>query len=346
MILSVMLDRKDMEATKSIMRYACLIICLLSNTYGYGQAPNWNINAEDFQYSMNITGAYFSNCQFAGNLQDTVAAFVEGELRGVAPVSEVVNQVSISYMTLFSNEPSGETVSFRFYSKASNAVTSLSVTAEFLEGKILGGRSTPFQLYQEEPQIVPPVIEVENDSIFVIAIDPHYGTYRWYGDGQLLNGENDPFLKFVSSGSYTAEVITMAGCRINSNSVVVEIGGDEGDEGDDESDDEGEDESDDEGEDESDDEIIVTGLDHETLREVQIYPVPFHDSFYLTFPIQAPGNYTLMIHDLDGKQILAKQLEGTQLVHGIAGLSHIPNGIYSLQLMRGNIIKSYRVLKY
>jgi hypothetical protein len=78
--------------------------------------PGWAINAADYLYSMNMTLELDIEGEIADDMLDQVGAFVEGELRGVAPVmySEELDKY-LAFLTVFSNEVDNETVTFEIW---------------------------------------------------------------------------------------------------------------------------------------------------------------------------------------------------------------------------------------
>lgn len=83
------------------------------------QAPTWTVNPADFQYSMTVTAQLFlddgGNYIASTDTQDQIAAFVDGELRGVASVRDLGSGLFRANLIVYSNEGAGEKVEFRVY---------------------------------------------------------------------------------------------------------------------------------------------------------------------------------------------------------------------------------------
>lgn len=83
------------------------------------QAPTWAVNPADFQYSMTVTAQLFlndgGNYVASTDTQDQIAAFVDGEVRGVASVRDLGGGLFRANLIVYSNEGAGEKVEFRVY---------------------------------------------------------------------------------------------------------------------------------------------------------------------------------------------------------------------------------------
>lgn len=105
-------------------------------------APTWNVDANSFSNSMSITaGFYLQDVPFTSE-NDVVAAFVDGQVRGVATVMEVVPQDEYAaFLTVYSNANSGETVSFRLYDASECREHAISETVAFESDGVVGSAS-------------------------------------------------------------------------------------------------------------------------------------------------------------------------------------------------------------
>jgi len=95
--------------------------------------PDWDMNYDgvldnynDYQNNGSITSAVFFNDINYGNQGDMLAAFVDDELRGVAIPTEIpfgpyINTYQF-LMMIYSNLPSGEILTFKFYDSETDVV--------------------------------------------------------------------------------------------------------------------------------------------------------------------------------------------------------------------------------
>jgi hypothetical protein len=71
--------------------YSTIVLFLISfNTFG--QAPTWAVNESEFQYTMTFVGALHIDGVRLANSNDKVAAFVNGQCRGVSNLTYVSNE--------------------------------------------------------------------------------------------------------------------------------------------------------------------------------------------------------------------------------------------------------------
>ncbi|BAO74694.1 LamG-like jellyroll fold domain-containing protein [Winogradskyella sp. PG-2] len=108
-----------------------------------GEGPGWEVNPNDFDYSMNIVGKIRVDGTFSDDLFDEVAALSNGEVRGV---TNVIYQTSYQeyfvFLTVYSNSPSGDTIEFRIWDASEGnvlyATMSGNTSIEFLDNEVVG----------------------------------------------------------------------------------------------------------------------------------------------------------------------------------------------------------------
>lgn len=103
------------------------------------QDPNWSVNSSSFQYSMTFTTFLNVDGTTLKSSNDKIAAFVNGEVRGVSNVVFVSSANKyVSYLTVFSNKDK-ETINFKIYNSTTNKVVDISKTEVFTIDGNLGG---------------------------------------------------------------------------------------------------------------------------------------------------------------------------------------------------------------
>lgn len=108
------------------------------------QNPGWSVNAGAFSEQMTIIGQLFVDGVQSSDTNDLVAAFVGGEVRGVA--SPLAN--GFVFLTIFANTD-GEALTFRAFDASANgdgAVIDLVGQLVFVSGCGQGTPSRPFRL--------------------------------------------------------------------------------------------------------------------------------------------------------------------------------------------------------
>lgn len=84
------------------------------------EAPNWGIRANDFQYSMGLTVELNIEGELSADTEDRIAAFVDGELRGIARIERFEELGStenqyIAFLTVYSNDLTADQITFRIW---------------------------------------------------------------------------------------------------------------------------------------------------------------------------------------------------------------------------------------
>lgn len=124
--------------------------------------PVWDVNPADFQHNMTLTAQLFVSGVVSTDENDMVAAFVNGEIRGVAPIAAIDadgneepdgNRVN---MIIYSNQESGEQVTFTtFDASACDIHTTSSLTLTFDATAVNGTPEQPVTLQAPRPDAVP-----------------------------------------------------------------------------------------------------------------------------------------------------------------------------------------------
>ncbi|MBI5215123.1 MAG: T9SS type A sorting domain-containing protein [Ignavibacteriae bacterium] len=103
----------------------------------------WAINPHDFQYSMNITAIITKSDV---DTLDVVAAFVNGECRGVVPPLYIESlKKYYFFLTTYSNTSAGEQVEFRYYEASENKTYNLAQQLTFAVDAVHGEVESPFE---------------------------------------------------------------------------------------------------------------------------------------------------------------------------------------------------------
>jgi len=128
----------------------------LTTDYGYdeklqvevtvkAQAPNWTVDASKYQYMMNVFGKLSINGVIATNENTMLAAFVNGECRGVTSLKYLSSfDLTEAMLSIYSNSDQGETIELRIWD-ASTGKTYTNVTPAytFVSDKVYGTPKAP-----------------------------------------------------------------------------------------------------------------------------------------------------------------------------------------------------------
>ncbi|MFQ6605437.1 MAG: FlgD immunoglobulin-like domain containing protein [Fidelibacterota bacterium] len=107
-------------------------------------APNWSVNAAEFQYNMSLTTRIMLREQESSNSGNLLGAFVDGECRGIAQPMQVLDQ-SLYFLTIFGNND-GDNVTFRIYDADRGDSLLLNDTIPFINNDVIGSPESPFEL--------------------------------------------------------------------------------------------------------------------------------------------------------------------------------------------------------
>lgn len=99
-----------------------ILLLLLTTSYSRGQTPTWSVNENNYQYTMSFVSFLNIDGVTLSSTNDKIAAFVDGECRGVTNLTYVANADKyFAYLTVFSNN-NGESMNFKIYDSANDIV--------------------------------------------------------------------------------------------------------------------------------------------------------------------------------------------------------------------------------
>ncbi len=169
--------------------------------------PAWDANGDgvldnfnDYENNGSVTAKVYADGTEVGDLGDMVAAFVDGEQRGVGVASEVPVFLGNGYaflMMVYSNATGGETMTFQYYDSAEDAVYNTSETLDFTVNMVEGDVTNPFAL-NYTPGSGDGGGGTGDSGDFV-----SFGPVDWDLDG---DGVLDNFNDYENNGSVTAKV--------------------------------------------------------------------------------------------------------------------------------------------
>jgi len=125
-------------------------------------APDWTINSSEFQYSSSLIGELKIDGEFSTNKNDILAAFVNGECRGIAYNKYVPEYDKYEvFLNIYSNVQSGETVNFKIWNATEGYEhTNVTPILTFMYNDMVGSPS------------VPQLVETNNSYNFVQNLEP------------------------------------------------------------------------------------------------------------------------------------------------------------------------------
>ena len=120
----------------------------LLNVRVLGEAPDWTVDPTQFEHSMNIVGILRIDDIISEDKFDMVAAFSNGEVRGVTTLEyDASYQQSFSFLTLYSNQASGESITFKAWDASTGDIVQLDLNGNsnlsFLTNGVVGSLNQP-----------------------------------------------------------------------------------------------------------------------------------------------------------------------------------------------------------
>lgn len=117
---------------------------LLSVNVALADTPDWAVNSPAFSNSMVIVGAIFTDKTESLDTNDIVAAFVNGEVRGVSHLSyqEDIDRY-LAFMIVYSNT-SNEQINFKLYDASEDQEFDVVTTLDFEVNGLVGDPGSPY----------------------------------------------------------------------------------------------------------------------------------------------------------------------------------------------------------
>ena len=126
------------------MKYILVLLTMTISLGALSQAPDWQVNSSDYEYSMSITGIVSIDTVENSNTNSKLAAWVGNELRGVADPIYVSATGRYYYQLLVYANTSGEVVTFSFYDADKDQIIELDNLESFISDKNTGSFSDPY----------------------------------------------------------------------------------------------------------------------------------------------------------------------------------------------------------
>ena len=158
----------------------------------FSQAPNWQVNENNFQYTMSFVAFLNIDGQTLNDSNDQVAAFVNGECRGVTNLTYVASEDQYyAYLTVFSNT-NGESIQFKVYDASSDEIRDIEVTQIFQINQHYGDLFQAYSIASPQLSNEAEIIEIDFQNVNV--------------NDQVFMGDTITF--YVDAGTDVSSVIT------------------------------------------------------------------------------------------------------------------------------------------
>ena len=142
-----------MQKNKNILSIILILFLSICN-FIMADPPNWDENGDgvldnynDYENNGSVTSVVYLDEENITMQYDLLSGWVNDELRGVATATEVPDFFGGGYaflMLIYSNEGSGETVSFQHYDFDLDLISDIDETIEFESDMVYGDLLDPF----------------------------------------------------------------------------------------------------------------------------------------------------------------------------------------------------------
>lgn len=125
-------------------KYLLLAICTMFILPVLYAQPDCAINPSDYEYTMTVTGIAVIHCQESWDENDIIAAFINGEVRGVQALNTDISGRKFAYMIIYDNDFTGNEITFKIYDASTDSVYDAKQSLMFSENAIHGNSDDPF----------------------------------------------------------------------------------------------------------------------------------------------------------------------------------------------------------
>ncbi len=150
-----------------------LVTLFLWVTKNGAAQPNWTLDPANFEYTMTLTGVGIIACAETMDERDIVAAFIDGDVRGVQYFDGRSQGRNYAYMVVYDSIFSGNKISFKMYDASEDKIVDVLPTLVFMENANIGNDEQPF------------LFESAGDSVFISTNRDSVYRYASIGDTLL-----------------------------------------------------------------------------------------------------------------------------------------------------------------
>lgn len=122
----------------------------------FASPPDWSVNPENYQYSMSLIGQVLIDNVISSDPFDRVAAFVNGECRGVAQLQYLEDYDMYEvFLDIYSNVENGEVVELVVWDASQDAIlTKVTPAISFAANTAIGKPRQPKMIYASNEKMV------------------------------------------------------------------------------------------------------------------------------------------------------------------------------------------------
>lgn len=185
--------------------FVIILVCLTKN--GVTQ-PNWTLDPANFEYTMTLTGIGIIECKEIMDTNDMVAAFIDGDVRGVQFFDGINQGRNYAYMVIYDSLFAGNTIRFKMYDASEDSIIDVEPSLVFTENANIGNDSLPF-IFETKPDSINLVANASQIYHLLVPGDTvlNFSTYNNLKDSleaeyEFINdalGKDNPYFSLRSS---------------------------------------------------------------------------------------------------------------------------------------------------
>lgn len=119
-------------------------VCMAATTLS--AQPAWAVNPSQYEYTMTVISVAVFQCEESTDGNDMIAAFINGQVRGVQSLNTNLGGRRYAYMIIYDNQLSGSEVSFKLYDSSRDTILNAVNSIEFTESGSIGSISNPLKI--------------------------------------------------------------------------------------------------------------------------------------------------------------------------------------------------------
>ena len=290
-------------------------------------AQPWTVNPADYEFTMNIIGQVSISGTIEDNASNYVGAFVDEVCVGVCSPVEDAGEYKLFYLTVYSNQSSGETVEFKFIDASENEI-SISNTIVFESDGIIGDADAPFIWFDTEEYSSTDILEFSfdeqvssaeiNTTTHTVSVLVENGTdlTNLIPEFTLAPGATSQINSAdqqsgVTANDYSSDVIyVVTGADASTANWTVSV------------------------------ELDNSDVEQFNFDKISVYPNPTTN--YLNYDFGGLQAESIQIVDLKGKVI---KIQNCSLNIGRIDVSELKSGVYFIRFVNERIFRVYKFVK-
>ncbi|MDQ3017650.1 MAG: T9SS type A sorting domain-containing protein [Bacteroidota bacterium] len=106
--------------------------------------PDWTVTPSEYEYSMTVSGIAVIHCMESTDENDIVAAFINGEVRGIQALNTDIQGRKYAFMIIYDNDFKSNEVVFKMFDASTDSIFDAQQSIQFSENANIGNSDDPF----------------------------------------------------------------------------------------------------------------------------------------------------------------------------------------------------------